>query len=180
MGHAATQWFDILTKSLWWVTLYVVMHCCLGRATSLLLTTQGDDVERSHVRGVVHLVHHTFAVEKSNQHCFCFRLLGTRFLWGRRVCALSFCLCSYCPTRMEGQNVLSFLAVSKRSTKIAEWSSFCSRPRLHSMSLACRVLLPRPSSSISWQAVLLMFSSLTTLVKYFKTDHIIDHLIVLW
>jgi hypothetical protein len=70
---------------------------------------------------------------------------------------------------MEAQNALPFLAVSEVQQKLQEDPP---------MSLACSVLLPRSSSSNSWQAVLLMFSSLTTFVKYFKTDHIMNHLIV--
>ena len=63
------------------------------------------------------------------------------------------------PAVMEEQNVLSLLAVSKRSAQIAEQSSFCSGVKLCGTSLAFSFILPESSNKIVWQAVSLMFTS---------------------
>jgi hypothetical protein len=60
---------------------------------------------------------------------------------------------------MEEQNVLSLLAVFKRSAQIAGQSYFCSAVKLYGTSLAFSFILPESSDKIVWQAVLLMFTS---------------------
>lgn len=47
----AIQWFNVLTKIRWQLMPSVVTHCHIGGKTSLLPTTQGDDVKccRGHV-----------------------------------------------------------------------------------------------------------------------------------
>jgi hypothetical protein len=60
---------------------------------------------------------------------------------------------------MEEQNVLSLLAVSKRSTPIAEQSSYCSGVKPCGTSLAFSFILPKSSDKILWLYVLLIFTS---------------------
>jgi hypothetical protein len=87
---------QVLTKRLWWITLYAATHCLVGWTIFLLPEIQGDDGERCPVNVAVHLcrrlslqfgrmekkhlLHYTSAVKEGHQHYIC-------SIRGRWVCA---------------------------------------------------------------------------------------------
>lgn len=79
--HITIQRFDVLTK-IGQIMPYAATHCHIGETTSLLPTTQGDNIECSCMNVAVHLCRHiglqfdhlnkflTSAVEKHSQPFF--------------------------------------------------------------------------------------------------------------
>lgn len=110
----------------------------------------------------------TSAVDKSSQHCFCFRRLGMRVLHARQVhvsplcvchlfvgCTVGtvFCLQQWCNSRM----CYPSLQFQQGGTN-CRTSSLCSWVRQLCES-AFNFLFPRSSHKIRWRSVWLTFSS---------------------
>jgi len=141
MAHAVMQWVDVPTKVLWWIMPYAAVHCLVELTSSLLPTTQGNNIECFHINnatwftvwpcGTNSLCTTPLQLKKAVNIVFVFEGCAQGlFEAGEFVplhAALYLFVCgSYCrchvlsPAMMEEQNMLSLPAVFKRSAQIQD------------------------------------------------------------
>jgi hypothetical protein len=93
VAHAATLWFDVLTKILWKIMLTTDVHCHGGGSTSLLPTTQGNDVKCCYVNVAVHIFRHLDLVWNRTGQIF---LVCLQYIQSSNLPDIRYTLCPFC------------------------------------------------------------------------------------